>query len=696
LVVVAVIVGAYFVTHLDDEIRREVERILASHYDHLDVRVGDARLIEGRGIEVRRLEFRSPGAQPGTSPILEIEEVFLACPVQINQLLQGFPPLDRVVLHRPHLRATRQHDGSWDVSDLLPLPTSGASDVEVVVKKGVVELACDPRSPNSRITFREVTSVVRPAPPAAAASKNRNRPREYAFGVSAASSLCKLIRLSGRFDSDGRASLAGNLAELSLTGRDLEALPDRVGGAAGQLQQLRGTLALKSVELRPASNGSPSPQFTANVACEGVEIHHSALPDPITQLSGEIVASSSGLEAPLLAGVCGGARFTGKLRRGGWIQGSPLSVSGRVENFNLDERHWLMLPAPLRDVWNRYHPEGVVDLDLHEITFDGAHVVPHVNIACRDAALSADTISYRLRHVRGDVEIRPLPEAPREFATLVVKLSGEAAGKRPVAIDAAYTVPTHASASRPEVYPVGSVRVTGHRVLVEENLLAALPEGPCRFLTDLRVQGEFDFAWQAARTDPRVAEPQKQLELNLQGGSVNYVRFPYPLQDVRGKVYAANGNWDFAGLTASAGGGNVTVNGSLRRSQAGLAHEGTGRTTDHDGGHPILSLQIACQRLALDPTLYTALPENAQRAWDAVAPAGQIDVTVNYRQALGSGAAQIEHWIVPYGQTVSIRPKFFPCRIDHLQGRIHFAGPEIRFYEMSGQRGPTQIVAGGT
>ena len=133
-VTAALLVGGYFYLRFDDEIRRHVQQMLASHYPNLTVKVGKARFEKGRGILVYDLAISDPKAAGPPQPILAIDELFLACDTRVEELLSGKPRMDRIDVRRPRLHAVRQADGSWNLLSLLPLPRLSEEAPQLVIE----------------------------------------------------------------------------------------------------------------------------------------------------------------------------------------------------------------------------------------------------------------------------------------------------------------------------------------------------------------------------------------------------------------------------------------------------------------------------------------------------------------------------------------------------------------------------------
>ncbi|MEM6330803.1 MAG: hypothetical protein AAF790_11185, partial [Planctomycetota bacterium] len=165
--------GGYLYFRLDEEIRRYAEGALAQHYTGLDVRVGGARFVPGQGVVVYDISLAEP-EQPSLvvtpSPtagqtLLSIAELSLEGRFDVQQLLEGKPRIDRVVLRRPVLTAHRRADGAWTTQALAALPDFGGSGapraaVKVVGATVVVADASKPMAPI--VTLRNLNAWTEP------------------------------------------------------------------------------------------------------------------------------------------------------------------------------------------------------------------------------------------------------------------------------------------------------------------------------------------------------------------------------------------------------------------------------------------------------------------------------------------------------------------------------------------------------
>jgi hypothetical protein len=95
-IVGAVAVGVYMYARMDDEIRRQVESFLSERYPHLNVNVGGARIVDGKGIAIYDLSLADPSGGGRDDRLLSVDELMLVCDVKLAKLVQGSIDVHRV------------------------------------------------------------------------------------------------------------------------------------------------------------------------------------------------------------------------------------------------------------------------------------------------------------------------------------------------------------------------------------------------------------------------------------------------------------------------------------------------------------------------------------------------------------------------------------------------------------------------
>ncbi len=156
MVVAALVSAPLWYRRVDEEVRQRIEAKIAAHYPQLSVRIRSAQLVDGDGIEVRGLSIVEPGAAGPQAELLYIDEMFLACKTNWQDMLQGPPRITQVKVRRPMLRSTRRPDGTYSAVKLLPLPRLGGAVVDGTIENGTVEIFDPLKNPTSMLTLRDV------------------------------------------------------------------------------------------------------------------------------------------------------------------------------------------------------------------------------------------------------------------------------------------------------------------------------------------------------------------------------------------------------------------------------------------------------------------------------------------------------------------------------------------------------------
>src|SRR6185503_20111007 len=109
----------------------------------------------------------------------------------------------------------------------------------------------------------------------------------------------------------------------------------------------------------------------------------------------------------------------------------------------------------------------------------------------------------------------------------------------------------------------------------------------------------------------------------VHGGSIWPAGGTFAVSDVAGKLRLGRDSLEVLELKGRRGAGEVF---------------GSGRT-DWKNGRSDVRLNLGAKNLALEPSLYAALPVPVRKSWDEVQPQGTVDVDITYDSAAQSGVA---------------------------------------------------------
>jgi hypothetical protein len=237
------------------------------------------------------------------------------------------------------------------------------------------------------------------------------------------------------------------------------------------------------------------------------------------------------------------------------------------------------------------------------------------------------------------------------------------------------------SAIRPLPKPTGWVEVTGAGVPIHERLLAALPAKAQLFVRSLRPQGLIDFRWRYERLDRAAERGDKSLDLTLNDCAIQYERFPYPLQQIRGAVTGRNDHYTLSNLVGRdrQGAGVVTCQGESDVTDAGLD----------------LKLVFQGSSIPLDENLKQALTPQVQQVWTDLRPQGRVNFTANVTRQPGQEKPAFEVALEPYEKSVSVEPTFFPYRFEQVDGRANITDGHVVLSDLRGLHGRSEFTADG-
>ncbi len=667
-------IGVYMYVRMDDEIRRHVEGLLAEHYPQLTVRVGGARIVEGKGIAVYDLTIADPAAPPGSDEILAIDELLLVCDAKLTKLMGGAPHVERIEIKQPRVSARRNRTGAWNLAALIPRQPAAMKLPQVVVHGGALSITDEAAGPAPPLALRDFHLSLAPAADSTPAAPS------FRLDGTCGGSQAKRIELHAAIAAaPWRATATLSLEQFQINPPLLAWVQSlvparlrtaRVSGALdGQM-----TLAWRDFRTAPEVHGA--------LALSGGRLDDPRLPAPVTELAGRLEIDGQEQRLIDLHGQCGLATVAASLNRSGWSLRSPFAVSARATGVNLDAPVYRLLATArdeglaiagiLCEQWDRFQPAGVVDATLQG-SFDGETWTPTATLRGQGLSFESDKFAsakgaYRLTN--GSGAIRCLPAGDGQPKRVLIDLVGYSR-QTPLHIEGIVIDPKPGAAGR--------ITITGQNLEVEQGMLDSIPNDKCReVIGQLHPEGRFNLSWMLERTAVG-AEPETHLTLELTDLRVNYDQFPYPLSGIRGTIEAHNNHWTFQNLV-SAGRRPVYGGGYLKPLDADVFE---------------LWFELKAQQASLDETLYAALRPDVQRAWTELNPWGQVDVHATVLYHSGSPKPTITVALQPR-ELMQIRPTFFPYLLEKVSGTISYRDGQIELRDMRARNDRTIIATNGS
>lgn len=697
--VAALSAGGYLYFRLDEEIRRYAEGVLDRHYQNLDVRIASARFVPGRGVTFFDISFGEPASETlraSASPtagktILRIGELSLHGAFEIAQLLEGRPTVDRVVIRRPELLLVHSNSGAWSYEQLLPLPprqmAGGPPPIDVI---DATLFVADAANPGTSLVFRSVNVGVTHGKAATDGAASSPLAGGMRITGDIKDSLAERIEFTVDITPQtGRLAATARIDRLRVTSDLLAAVPGLRSPALAELKLQ--ALASGQATLNRAAAAAPL-DWRATVAVENGSVSHPALPAPITNLTLDGSCNPQGATVRSCQARLGAAQVSLACNRSGWSARAPVALRGRITDLPLDEKLGKALPPSLQKHWRRFRPAGLLDL-TGTLTYDGQRWKPDATFDCRKLSVEDHhKFPYRLTGGRCSGRFFDIGNdaGNASSAQFEFQLQGLAEG-RPVTVAANFSglpcpggpAPPPRRGPKPPC-PVGWVEINAARLRVSEAMLAALKphEQAYRIARAVSPSGEFGVRWRMDRASAAVTKPDITIDIVAHDCRIEYDKFPYPVDHIRGRLTAINGEWKFEGLESRMPDGPelIVARGALTR----------------EHGLPKFTMTLSAVAAPLNETLRRALPPEQQALWRRLRPQGRVSLTTDVSFTVGDAKPTIDLAVQPYERTVSLEPDFFQYRLDRLDGRFVMLDGKLEFVGARAEHGRTVITSDGS
>ncbi len=652
----------YYYRRVDREMRAEVQRRLAERFPNLHVAVGEVDFLEGEGIRVRDLRLFDPGAEAGQAELLHVDELVLHSQQELKELIEGELHITNITLRRPVLRAVRRNDESWGIEKLLSHRPHHEPPVETWVESGTVEIRDPLGAPYGLLVLRDVNLAITPheGQQIQTPAEQPAPRRVYKFQGRFKADQVRSVELDGLFDGDTQQlTLGGKAQGLELSSALLAALPIRLGE---QVTIPAGLRAHADVQFfLEGYLGSERPwRYSVSGQLFDGRLDDNRLPHPVTDIRAVFRADNLGLVVEELAANSNQATVRLSARLAGLRADSPKRIEADIRQLELDRRVLSVLPESLQDQWHKYRPAGAVDVRA-VLEFDGYRWRHDVTVRSMNLSFAHYKFPYRLEEAQGTITYRD------DFlqANLLAF-----SGAQPVQLEAHWRDPTG--------FPVGWVEVRADDIQIDAKLLAALPEKTRKLVQALNARGQMHCYVRMWRSQPD-GPMHKHVLLTPNGCSVQYERFPYPIQNIRGVLEMIDDAWSFRNLEGFNGKARITGQGHLRATLEGNE----------------LLLNLSGAEVQLDEQLRDALRPNEQQVWHMLRPRGACNLSAEVRYVVEKQHLSVAVRAETLPETTSIEPAHFPYRMDKLHALLEYRDGKLTIDRLRAEHGAVRILTSG-
>ncbi len=678
-----------FASQVHDEIRCEIERVFAEHYSRHHVSVRSAKLIEGQGVEVHDVVISD--RQSGQR-LVRIGEMFAACPIDVETLLSGDKPAaSEIRIAGLQLFAERMADGSWNLQQLWPLPKFSSHQPPIVITDASMEVMQQVDGSKHSLHFRHINVNVTPVQHDVAVGESSRHHLEIHGALEG--DHVQALRFHARLDPrSGDWSVGGRVEGLQLSPQLHASLPAEFQDRCAAIASINGQLDLQfTASSRGAASAcdeddsSPTPRsikedarssagdiaFSVTGTLSGGQIVDDRLPYPLHDLQADIQLDDQGFRIENVFARNGTSTIQLSLQRG-WDAGSPFTLEAKARQLELESRFVEILPHEYQTIWRKYFPEGMIDADIR-LDFDGQRMQPEFDIQCRDVSFEYYKFPYRMETARGTLRMKD-----DVLSIDVVAL----AGGQDVVIQGQFQ---HPLANR-----TGWLDVRCDQPIpIDRKLLAAVIDPKAQaVISSLCPRGSLAVSGRFERRGQTDADVSKNVRIQLINCTMKYEKFPYPLAMINGTCLWNDDGWIFQDLSGRNDSGYIECQGSWRKTNDGSSQ---------------LALNFVGADILLADQLRDALNPGAQHLWNQLQPRGTVDhmkVAVAYESAsrelsLDITAQKWQRQGRADGRSITVRPEWFPYRLDDVTGTLHYRNGHVRLQNISAVHGETEIGIGG-
>jgi len=647
------------------------------------VTIGSVEFSLTTGIQLTDVQVADPDGGPGRPSLLSIDGMWLQH--DPLDLLVGRVTVNEVVATRPVCLARYAADsGKFNIQRALRAPAAegrpGLRQLPVLRVRDAHLLMyanTDPGSP----AVEDVALSLTATPDAH---------RRYVVAWRAQTDR----RSQGRFAIDLRRGIVEDEDEsgapwLSLEAASLaiEATEPQAGrwidllGVRGQFRIVDFALGFRGAA--EASNRLTMEFESARLSVP-VAAEEDALPPEkrfirLEDVSGRVAVDETGASADL-SGYLGDARcrlrghMAGDVSRDKRFAELGFQIEADVEGLTLP--HWDDAERPwearfvnrwrrMRHFYRDFDPHGRVDVTATLSKAPGADAgieLQHALIQARGGDVTIRMFPYRVDDVRGTLELT-------SDGVFIHGLTGRH-GEGAISAEGWFGELSRHSAA--------TLHVEGLGVALDSDLCTAISGRHRHTWEEFAPRGRADIAVTMSRpeTEDEPGPWTVGIDAELLGVDAEFVGFPYPLRDLRGRVRIDGDTFEVVDVRGSCGDGALTAAGLVRASPAGLEQ---------------LDLTLTADALPLDDTLLNALPPAGRAEVAELHAQGEAAVAVNLTDCDGEVVYDIDATVAD----VDLCPEKFPLPVTGLSGSLRIQPQSVELHDLRGNASDGVVRASG-
>lgn len=568
-----------------------------------------------------------------------------------EQLFRGKILVRSIELYRPRVHIIRRKDATWNISELTRIEEPAGPLPAIVVYDGSLhfedKFKC-PSLPALEVNGLSLTVVQDSDAVVQIGGKGKSGELgEIEFTVETdrrdGTFKSKITGYEGKLD----AVLWKRLVALAQVGEFGEA-------------EVRGNLSFE-IDLIYSWKRKTPVEYTAVARVNNGFCSHPRLPFPLHKVAAEVGIDPQWVNIRQFAAESGPTRVNGHGRVSVRDWANDFSASVRFEHLQITDRLCSCLPDEVRSLQQMFKPRGQVSASLSIAKERGRWTESRCTLRPEGVEVVFAHFPYPVANVRGKIEIDVIAEKTTVNVHArdgdgSATLTGTWLGQGPRS--------------------VVNLRLNARNVAIDERILRALPAEQRELVESFNATGRVDVTgsidYQPGWEDFRTA-----FDIVVHDATANWDRFPYPLDNVRGKLKMAPESWQFDDFVGEHGKGRIAVRGSAQI----LGTKGTEWELD---------LEVKGTDLPIDESLRRALSSQPRilQTWDHLAPAGVLSFEARYRY---SPLTKDEISLAAHVRQGRIRPLAFPYELTDLSGSLYYRDARLELVGFSARHGNSRF-----
>ena len=678
---------------LGEAARRHVLKQFQEHYPNhiVSLRRGHFDPNIGFIFEDLRIFDTSLAMQGGKAyELLRIERMTVVADLDTKKLADETLPMKthRILLDGVHANTKLQSDGRPSICDLLPMPQFGPAAPRMEIRRLRLNLVgSESRSRPIAASFPEVLIVRKP---------NAQGKTDDSITLRGATDFANSLLI--QIDTSEQGTDVRGVIKGAYLSRDLfDRLPLQWDKYARDLRDLQCICDTRfSVFQTPTGQLDYKLRTTVH---EG-RFSHPAIPQPISQIRGIATCDPQGIEIQSSQFTFGDSlvRTSGRIDGYQWPCTADLKVN--ASNILLNDRLAAALPAKMQFNWNRFAPQGRVDIEGNLQHVDSLWRLDG-HVTCKGVHVQYERFPYPVESIFGKVEIR-------DGIASTERLGGRIGSNQ---MQCAFKLPIKPGITLEKSFAI----TTDGPVPIDAMFLKALsPRGSPTtkletFVRSLKPRGRLHLATALLTTDVN-GRTSRKIDVRVSDGYVRYEKFRYPLYKVDGKILVEDNVIRLDGLGGVSANGHDVVCRGFYRLPASADNDSIERESPAISGNgpslyaaeSHLDLQFNVTKVLMDDTLRNSLPDDAKRIWDSISPSGILDqLTVDLEQIGSDGELRLNLTANQFdsdqvtSRTLSLRPTYLPYRIDVTAGSVFYDGSKVELISLKGRHDASMLSANG-